>query len=138
MLAYNRILRWGMMMGLCCAIVGSFIYSSSVSIRYFKDVAKTMEYAVNPEVYRKKSRAVVHMGIHKTGTTSIQTQLKKKRTLLESDGYLMPWALRKDYANRNNTFGHPCAKSEYILTAPAENEAILCKNWVPVCCQSYG
>lgn len=66
----------------------------------------------------QRTRAVVHMGVHKTGTTSIQSESRLKMEQLKLDGYLMPWALmREEYADGD--FGDVpfCRKSEAILRA---------------------
>ena len=47
-------------------------------------------------------RAVVHMGPHKTGTTTIQMQSDRYSSLLKSDGYEMPW----DAMNKTIDEGH--------------------------------
>merc|ERR1719215_145118 len=54
----------------------------------------------------KRNIAVIHMGIHKTGTTSIQTVSAKYKDLLKSDGYEMPWVVMKEKhgRSRNQSF----------------------------------
>lgn len=41
----------------------------------------------------KKTRAVIHMGVHKTGTSSIQKQSEELTDQLKLDGYEMPWRI---------------------------------------------
>ena len=51
---------------------------------------------------RPPVRAVVHMGIHKTGSTSIQRQSRKHVDLLELDRYEMPWVAKME-SNEHGT-----------------------------------
>lgn len=43
--------------------------------------------------FHERSRAVIHMGVHKTGTTSIQKATETFKEELREDGYEMPWAV---------------------------------------------
>lgn len=47
--------------------------------------------------------AVVHMGIHKTGSSLIQLQSRNFAHLLKLDGYEMPWLVNKEQNSRNFT-----------------------------------
>lgn len=85
-----------------------FFMNSSATTLTLKNETITMNHKEYP-----KTRAVVHMGIHKTGTTSIQMETSNRVTLLESDGYLMPWTLAKAHTNQSNASDHPCEKSVY-------------------------
>ena len=67
-----------------------------------------------PQQSRTRTRAVIHMGIHKTGTTSIQAQSYEKRDLLKLDGYEMPWYA---YLERKRREGH-----EIELKVPYMNQ----------------
>ncbi|GFH46293.1 hypothetical protein CTEN210_02767 [Chaetoceros tenuissimus] len=49
-----------------------------------------------------KIRAIVHMGPHKTGTSSIQDASKKFQNELLKDGYEMPWAIAIEDPNVRN------------------------------------
>ena len=48
---------------------------------------------------RNFTRAVVHMGIHKTGTTTLQAHTRTHRQRLQEDGYEMPWGWGYDRHN---------------------------------------
>ena len=43
--------------------------------------------------FHERSRAVIHMGVHKTGTSSIQKTTETFKEELREDGYEMPWAV---------------------------------------------
>lgn len=47
--------------------------------------------------------AVVHMGIHKKGSSLIQLQSRNFAHLLKLDGYEMPWLVNKEQNSRNFT-----------------------------------
>ncbi len=50
----------------------------------------------------QRTHAVIHMGVHKTGTTSVQTLSARKKNLLKLDGYDMPWLDYKERRQRGN------------------------------------
>jgi len=47
----------------------------------------------SPPPTNRKTHAVIHMGIHKTGSTTIQVRSEKLKEQLKKDGYEMPWVL---------------------------------------------
>lgn len=48
---------------------------------------------LNEKVNDHKTYAVIHMGVHKTGTTSIQDDSEDLQKELQADGYDTPWSL---------------------------------------------
>ena len=64
--------------------------------RLQKQLTATNERVKSESRLATPPRAVIHMGIHKTGSTTIQLQSLRKRELLQLDGYEMPWAANKE------------------------------------------
>ena len=48
------------------------------------------------------TRAVVHMGVHKTGTTTIQRTTAQYKNQLQMDGYEMPWSFLRENGGPTN------------------------------------
>jgi hypothetical protein len=49
------------------------------------------------------TRAIIHVGPHKTGSTSIQQTSRTHMTSLQKDGYFMPWSLDPECFPSNQT-----------------------------------
>ena len=65
-----------------------------------------------------KTHAVIHMGIHKTGTSSIQSQSKRHGKELQLDGYQMPWLVRQEdttgrYYSKGDINKLPCNQVQF-------------------------
>ena len=69
------------------------------------------------QLVHHQTHAVVHMGIHKTGSTSIQFISREKKELLKLDGYEMPWIANQERNTReeNETTAMvlPCGRRLY-------------------------
>jgi len=84
-----------------------FHYKSSFLQQYrrqqkyqnYKEVPRYIQANTTTDYSKKRSTAVIHMGIHKTGSSSIQIFSQKNAELLMSDGYFMPWKEQKDQKN---------------------------------------
>lgn len=94
----HNLLQW---MAICLCATSVLILNVIQSQRNIKqhNVNINTNANINATTSKNLTRAVVHMGMHKTGTTSLQAYTNTYRQYLQKDGYEMPWGWAYDRHN---------------------------------------
>jgi hypothetical protein len=82
----------------------------------------------SPTTIHHNITAVIHMGVHKTGSSTIQTDSSKLIDELKQDGYEMPWVVKREENTRGNSADMELLQGQTMHIA---NHANLASCFVP-------